>query len=175
MAATEKQSVWPGLVALLVGGYLIVAGGDGLDINWPKLPNLNLGGGGTANVPDLPRPSNSLQVAVEPLVGKVKDAEGRRQLTALYRSLADAVMHDKSRIRTTQQAADLNAEAGAIYFTNNSRKLDDLAAGIGGEDGLLNEVFVTAVGGKLPNKTLDDKTRRDWADAFRAIAWAFTQ
>lgn len=159
-----------GLVAALLGGYLLLVGGD---LRGIKIPDLGLGGGGV-KVPDVPPlipPSGALRTAVEPLIGAVESRQVRAELASLHAALAEAVQRDTDNLTSTAKVRELNNRAGQLYYKKWGRSLEGEAPGVTAK---MQTAFEAAMGGKA-NKTVDTETRAQIVAAYRAIAWAFTQ
>ncbi len=164
-----KSNPTVGLVAALIGAFLLLSGGD---FKVPKLAWPNLGG--TVTVTDaepLVAPTGQMATAVQPLIGAVQSTQIRAELASLHVCMAEAIERDTENITTTAKARELNDRAGKFYYQKWGRSLESEAPGIQAK---MKAAFEAGVGGK-ENKSLDAATRAKIVATNRAIAWAFTQ
>ncbi len=157
-----------GLAAALIGGYLVLVGGDFPAVS---LPDFGVGRVAVPDAPPLTAPTGPLLIAVQPLVGAVPNQQARAELAALHVCLAEAIKRDTENVNTTAKVRELNNRAGSLYYQKWGRSLDDEAPGVNEK---MKTAMEAAMGGK-ENKALDAATRAKVVAAYLAVAWAFAQ
>ncbi len=163
-----KNNTTAGLVAALIGGYLLLVGSDVGDLKLPEW-----GGGGVRVIDSEPlvAPTGALLDAVKPIVGAVADKSVRAQLAALHVEMGNQIERDTENITTTGMVEEFNDRVGQLYFQKFGRSLESEAPGIQTK---MNTAFETSMGGK-GSKNIDAATRTKIVATYKAIAWALTQ